>query len=332
MAEAATAAQAKAAKLMKAQLEKQAAIRVKADKAAAEAKVKAAKKVQTDREREQFIMRHFGKYGAKVAQRSPDLDRSLHQAAYDESPDLFASRAVAYGAASAAFGLVVGLVAGIILLGIGKGILAGIAGLVGGAFLGYMVPFMGMQGVVKRRAGDMNRKLAFAINFMASLASAGVAVPIIFASLGEQPLYGEIAVESKKLRRAVDFLGRDLVTAIREAARRSPSHMWSEFLYGCINTINSGGDLVTYFTHRATQYTEEQHRKQRAFFSTLGIVAEVYVILVGATPLFLVITLSITVVLGGGVNPSTMNYMLAFLVIPGLQALFAYALLKMTPN
>jgi flagellar protein FlaJ len=295
-------------------------------------KDKQTKKDAQARNLEQWVMKNFGEWGQRLSKAQPDLDRQLLQGARDVTADYFCAQAIAYGAFAGLAGLMLGTVAGFLFLGIGKAVFAGIVGLATGAFGGYFFQFVALQGTIKKRASNMNQKLAFAINFMSSLASAGVSTPIIFESIGQQVIYGEIAVESKKLTRAVNYLGRDLVTAIREGARRSPSHLWSEFLYGCINTINSGGDLVTYFTARANQYTEEQHRKARAFFSTLGIVSEIYVILVGATPLFLVITLSITVVLGGSVDPGQVNYLMAFLIIPALQGAFAYALLKMTPS
>ena len=146
---------------------------------------------------------------------------------------------------------------------------------------------------VKKRAKDIDAHLASAMNFIASLSSADVTVATIFKELATRPEYGEIAKEAEWITRDTELLGKDILTAIADASKRSPSTKWQEFLQGVITTATSGGRLKPFFLSKADEYEKEEKLNLRKKLENMGLFAEVYVTVGVAFPLFLVVILAI---------------------------------------
>ncbi len=193
---------------------------------------------------------------------------------------------------------------------------------------GMLRPDLAMR--ARRRSIEAN--LPYALNFMAALASAGVVPNEVFGALGSQAVYGEVAQEANLLYRDTRLFSRDLVTALQAASRRSPSPQFEEFLQGSVNTITSGGDLTSYFLGKAQQFSQENHRKQKAFLESLGVMAESYVVVAAAAPLFLIVILSVMMLLTAGIDPIFFLNALALLALPVIHAMFAYIFRSMRPE
>ncbi len=145
----------------------------------------------------------------------------------------------------------------------------------------------------KKRAKDIDAHLASSMNFIASLSSADVTVATVFKELATRPEYGEIAKEAEWITRDTELLGKDILTAIADASKRSPSTKWQEFLQGVITTATSGGRLKPFFISKADEYEKEEKLNLRKKLENMGLFAEVYVTVGVAFPLFLVIILAI---------------------------------------
>lgn len=183
------------------------------------------------------------------------------------------------------------------------------------------------------RARDIDAKLPYALNYMAAMASAGVAPAKIFASLARQPVYGEVAEEAALVRRDLAVLGRDLLTSLAAAVDRSPSTKLQDFLQGAITSISSGGKLDRYLSSKAEQFVKENRQDQRKFLENLGVLAESYVTLVVAGPLFVIVLLSVMILFGGSESQMlALGYLLVLVLVPLAQAGFAVAILSVTPE
>ncbi len=151
----------------------------------------------------------------------------------------------------------------------------------------------------KKRAKDIDSHLASAMNFIASLSSADVTIATIFKELATRPEYGEIAKEAEWITRDTELLGRDILTAIADASKRSPSTKWQEFLQGVITTATSGGRLKPFFLTKADEFEKEEKINLRKKMENLGLFAEIYVTVGVAFPLFLVVILAIMALIDG---------------------------------
>ncbi len=201
--------------------------------------------------------------------------------------------------------------------------------------LAYFITLMLPESKANSRKKDIENKLPYALNFIAAMATAGVTPPIIFKSLAEQPVYGEVSKEASWIYRDIAIFNIDIITALRNAVNRTPSIRFQEFLQGAITTITSGGNLKTYFLAKAEEYMRENRRVQKEFLETLGVLAESYVTVVVAGPLFLIIMLSIMSLVGGGgggKSSTLILYLIAFVLLPISHAGFALAINSMTPE
>ncbi|HTT73660.1 MAG TPA: type II secretion system F family protein [Thermoplasmata archaeon] len=206
------------------------------------------------------------------------------------------------------------LIAGIgcVVAGVAVGLLFVISGnLVFGLLLGIALPiigpvgaFFGLQGApgskAKERGRKIDRRISPAMSFVSAMSSADVNVDQIFKELGRQKIYGEVAEEAAWITRDTELLGVDILTAIRNGAARSPSKRFQDFLQGVVTTATSGGQLKPYFLLKAEQFERENKLEQLQRVETMGLLAETYVTVVVAFPLFLVIIIAIFAIIGGG--------------------------------
>src|SRR5580658_530566 len=164
--------------------------------------------------------------------------------------------------------------------------------------------FYGLQGSpasrAKTRGRNIDRRISPAMSFVSAMASADVNVDQIFKELGRQKIYGEVAEEAAWITRDTELLGVDILTAIRNGAARSPSKRFQDFLQGVVTTATSGGQLKPYFLLKAEQYERENKLAQLQRVETMGLLAETFVTVVVAFPLFLVIIIAIFAIIGGG--------------------------------
>ena len=183
---------------------------------------------------------------------------------------------------------------------------------------------------IKKRAENIDRFLPYAINFISSMAVAGISPAEIFQSLSAINVYGEIQTEAKRITKQIKIMGIDNVTALKNAIEITPSKKFKGFLQGMIGTIQSGSDLYNYLSTISEKYLEDDIIERKKHLELLSVVAETFVIAVIAFPIFLVIILSVLGFFGGSMNISTsILYLFSFLVLPLIYAGF-YLMIKST--
>ncbi|HHF56375.1 MAG TPA: secretion system protein [Thermoplasmatales archaeon] len=200
------------------------------------------------------------------------------------------------------------------------------------AALAYFITMMIPESRANKRKKDIDAKLPYALNFIAAMSTAGITPAEIFKSLAEQPVYGEVHKEAAWIYRDIAIFNIDIITALRNAANRTPSIKFQEFIQGAITTITSGGDLKKYFLAKAEEYMRENRRTQKEFLETLGVLAESYVTVVVAAPLFLIIMFSVMALFGGGPSTALIMYLLAFVMLPLANLGFAIVIQSMSPE
>jgi len=246
-------------------------------------------------------------FRARVLARPPDpnLDENLVKAHIRMRSDEYL--ATVYGAtmvvgiATLVAGAVVGylfVAAGIAFLGIVIGVLLPILGTIGTFFVLKGTP----ASKAKDRGRKIDRKISPSMSFISAMSSADVNVDQIFRELGRQKVYGEVAEEAAWVTRDTELLGVDILTAIRNGAQRTPSKRFQDFLQGVVTTATSGGQLKPYFLLKAEQFERENKLDQLQRVETMGLLAETFVTVVVAFPLFLVIIIAIFAIIGGGGN------------------------------
>lgn len=142
-------------------------------------------------------------------------------------------------------------------------------------------------------------------------------------------IYGEISNEARGVLIDTSILNNDMNTALKNAARDSPSESFKNFLESLSTIITGGGNLVAYFLARSEQYRLKALNANKAFMENLAVLAEVYVTGVAVGPLFIIVLL---VVLGliGGAKYYVFLLMMVYLFIPAGGIFFMIILSSMT--
>lgn len=278
---------------------------------------------------EMFCWRFMGNFVKRRGVGDDVLEDMLVKAHMKIRPEEY----VAYCYTTAIFAGVGGAVGGIVLAALLWG-LSPIAAVLLAIILPIVIPiatFYVLKGSpsskASSRARGIDKRMSSAMSFISAMASANVPVDMIFKELARQAVYGEIKNEAEWITRDTELLGVDILTAIKRGAARSPSTKFQDFLQGVVTTTTSGGQLKPYFLIKAEQFEKEDKLVMRQTMETLSMLAESFVTVVVAFPLFLVVILAIMAIIGGSAQSTTMIlWVVIVLMIPMSQFGFIFVI------
>ncbi len=292
--------------------------------------------------REQLAWRTFGKFVQSRERENQELEDNLLKAHIRLRPEEYLAVAWMNTTIAAVIAVVAALVAVLLLSFLQVDILylLVIFALVAAipVFLSYMIYFglpIGYKGKpaagAKRRGVKIDKKISGAMSFVSAMSSADVPVDVIFKELSKQQVYGEVAREAEWITRDTELLGMDILTAIRRAAQRCPSAKFQDFLQGVVTTSTSGGQLKPYFVMKAEQFEKEDRLEMRKKMETLGMLAESFVTVVVAFPLFLVVIMAIMALISktGSGFVLQLLYVVVGFMIPISQFAFIFVIWNM---
>ncbi|ADB59957.1 Type II secretion system F domain protein [Haloterrigena turkmenica DSM 5511] len=134
------------------------------------------------------------------------------------------------------------------------------------------------------------------VAFLYALSRSGMAFPkVIRVVAAHEATYGEAAEEFDVAVRNMDTFGVDVVTALQTMGRRSPSPQFREFSENLVSVLQSGHSLLDFLERQYRDYQEEAESHQERTLGLLSTLAEAYVTVLVAGPLFLI---TILVVIG----------------------------------
>ncbi|HMB51209.1 MAG TPA: type II secretion system F family protein, partial [Natronoarchaeum rubrum] len=147
-----------------------------------------------------------------------------------------------------------------------------------------------------QRRRNIDANLPETVSFMYALSRSGMEFPTVLRILADhEHVYGEPAAEVGVAVRNMDMFGKDMVTAIRTMARRTPSPKFKEFAENLSSVLQSGQSLADFLEQRHAEFQQDAEDQQDRLLNELATLAEVYVTLLVVLPLFLI---TILVVLG----------------------------------
>lgn len=195
-----------------------------------------------------------------------------------------------------------------------------------------IMTFFAMQAVPilnsKNRASKLSDEIPHYIGYMATLCASGLSLEGIFKAISKEESTEEIVKDAKFVTRNIEILGMDVITAVNDLIKRAPKGPYSELLEGAIITFNAGGNLREYFLATAKVHLEEKKINIKRSTESLGVLAEMYTILLIVFPLMAIIMLSIMAIMNpnlGGFDLITLMNLLTYAVVP----LFGIVLLIM---
>jgi flagellar protein FlaJ len=188
---------------------------------------------------------------------------------------------------------------------------------------------------IKNRAAKLIEELPHFIGYMATLATSGLSLEGIFKAIAAENTEEEIVKDAQFITRNIDVMGMDLVTAINDLIKRTPAGPYSEMLEGAIITVQSGGDLKEYFIATGKVQLEEKKMALKKSTDSLGVMAEMYTIMLIVFPLLAVIMLSIMAIMSptlAGFDLMTLMNLLTYVMVPFFGMLFLFMMDSMVPK
>ncbi|OVE84778.1 type II secretion system F family protein [Natronolimnobius baerhuensis] len=150
--------------------------------------------------------------------------------------------------------------------------------------------------VADGRARRIDTALPSTVAFMYALSRSGMEFPKIVRIVSQQEAtYGEAATEFDVAVRNMDAFGMDAITALQTMGRRSASSKFQEFTENLVSVLQSGHSLSEFLEGKYHDFQEESESQQEQTLEMLGTLAEAYVTVLVAGPLFLI---TILVVIG----------------------------------
>jgi len=265
------------------------------------------------------------------------LEKTLKQAMMPMPFDVYVCSIVFSSLLAAIFGVAIGL--GIsIFMNVQPVAFAVLLPIIVGAGLGQMTFFI-LQLLpainVKTRSSKLTEELPHFIGYMATLATNGLSLEGIFKAIAKEETNEEIVKDSKFITRNIHILGMDLLTAISDLIKRTPKGTYAELLEGAIITTQTGGDLKEYFLATAKVQLAEKKMSLRKTTESLGIIAEMYTILLIVFPLMAVIMLSIMAIMSpdlAGFDLITLMNLLTYVLVPFFGVLILFMMDTMVPK
>jgi flagellar protein FlaJ len=300
---------------------------------------------------EKIAYAKFGKYYREKKEKFTELNKALLAARYPVTYDIYMSNAFLYSVIAGVLGLLVGFALANVLAAIGAipidytvfpSLVREHARILGTIFLSA-VGFGALFGITyalfymypSMRAGDrkreIDRMMPHAVHFMYALSKSGVGILNMVKSLAMHvDTYGEIGKEMDFVARNVEYFGKDLSRSLIDLSETTPSLILRGFISGILTVIESGGDIQIFLAEKVEQYTEHARVEQKSFLETLGLLAEVYITLIVAAPLFFIIVQIIMLAMGSG--SITMIYGIVYAMIPLGSGMFIFMIYLITPS
>ena len=166
----------------------------------------------------------------------------------------------------------------------------------------------------------IEQELPFVTIHMSAIATSGIEPMNIFRIILKNEDYIYTNAEFKKLMNLVNFHGKDLVTALRDISRASPSSKLKELLDGLATTITSGGNLVDFLNKHAENLLFDYRLEREKYTKTSETFMDIYISIVIAAPMIFIM---LFVIMGStgimssffGLTPSGMNILIILGII-----------------
>jgi len=193
----------------------------------------------------------------------------------------------------------------------------------------YFYPYSERRSLTRH----IDSELPFVVIHMGSISGSGVEPTHIFKIVGLSKEYPYTRGEIRKLLNQINVYGYDLISALRNVARFTPSQKFAELLNGLGTTISSGGDLKTFFEKRADTLLLNYRLEREKFIKTAETFMDIYISVVIATPMILLLLLVMISVsrISIGLSLGQMTFIIIF-IVAFVNVLFLWVLSLRQPN
>lgn len=220
--------------------------------------------------------------GARLDRTSPseELADRLKQSGQNVTPGLHRAVLLVTSLISGVVGAFAGVFIFLLLLKIPLWYVytAGIAGLTAG------VVALGFQSLlstrISNRKTELEKELPFTLSELSVMASTGMSPIELVHRMARRNHDPAMTNEFKRIVYKTDIQGKDLISALAETAKESPSLSFREALWDIANMIHQGGDLDEYLRNKSDDVLKLKRIIQKEFIERLQTFVDMYISLV----------------------------------------------------
>jgi archaeal flagellar protein FlaJ len=128
------------------------------------------------------------------------------------------------------------------------------------------------------RSIGLERELPFAAAYISVMSSGGIAPYNSFKRLTEVNLMPAMKKEAADLVKDVEIFGTDPLTALEQAAKKTPLDLLRDFLGGYASTVIIGGDIGHFLERKAEDIFKSRALRVKAAADRLGMLLETFII------------------------------------------------------
>ncbi|MBT4376117.1 hypothetical protein HOD29_01965 [archaeon] len=186
-------------------------------------------------------------------------------------------------------------------------------------FMMYVYPSL-----EKKSSGmKIDLEIPFATIHMAAISGSMINPIKIFEIIVSTKEYPALGKEFIKLLNEINIYGSDFVSALKNSAKNTSSKKLGELLNGLATTINSGGDLPSFFDKRSQTLLFEHQIEVEKSAKAAETFMDIYISVVIAAPMILMILLMMMKLSGLGIGLSVnMITLVMILAVTGVNAVF----------
>ena len=243
----------------------------------------------------------------------------LRRANLSLSPGLYFAMIIIAGVIAGAISIVASILVFFIILNLSSALLITIVIVAIAIGMAAAILPISVSMRISNRKAKIDQELPFTLSELSIIASTGLAPVQVIRRMANRSQNEAMMNEFRKIVYKIDIEGKDIVTALGETARESPSDALRGTLWDLSNMIHQGGDLDEYLRGKADEVMGLKRDIQREFIEKLATISDVYITLVLVGVLFVVVAAYLLDIMGdefAGIDANTALLMLTFFIIP----------------
>ncbi len=179
------------------------------------------------------------------------------------------------------------------------------------------------NGGKKKPDKKLDTELPFFMTIVTLLATSGFGPYSIFIKIKELDLLPSSRIESIKILKRIDILGKDPLQVMSDVKDKTSSE-FGEFLSGWVSSIQSGGDVVSYLTAKMNNAFEVYEAQQKELAGKVQTLIETYMTMqIVVLAIYIIVTATST----GGMSTSQVStdfdpLVMVIIMPPGVSLMF----------
>lgn len=158
----------------------------------------------------------------------------------------------------------------------------------------------------KKLNKKLDAELPFFITIVTLLATSGFGPYTIFLKIKDLDLLPNVRLESIKILKRIDILGKDPLVVMAGTNERGSN--FGDFLNGWVSAIQSGGDVVNYLTTKMKSAFEIYESQQSELAKKVETVIEAYMTMqVVVLAIYILVTATSTGGVGTAPDPNAID-------------------------